>query len=63
MEINKEKVEDKIVFSDKTKFEIFDSFGTVMVKGENVDINVSNLKKGTYYINFDNTTGEKFNKK
>jgi hypothetical protein len=34
-----------------------------MVKGENVDINVSNLKKGTYYINFDNTTGEKFNKK
>jgi hypothetical protein len=63
METNKEKVEDKITFSDKTKFEIFDSFGNVMVKGENVEVNVSNLKKGTYYINFDSTTGEKFNKK
>lgn len=63
METNKEKVEGTISFSDKTKFEIFDAFGNVMLKGESVSVDVVNLKKGVYYINYDNVTGEKFNKK
>lgn len=63
METNKEKVETSISFSDKTRYEIYDIYGNLMIKGEAAEVDVTNLKKGYYYINYDNKTGEKFNKK
>lgn len=53
------RVEDEIVFSDsdgnlvKTMYEIFDEYGNLRKKGFASKVNVANLKKGIYYINFD----------
>lgn len=57
------KVDAEISFSDQTDYEIFDAFGNVMAKGRGAGVDVSNLKKGMYYINYDSKTGEKFSKK
>ncbi len=50
-------------FSGETLFEIFDTFGNLVKKGFGQNINVDNLKKGLYYVNFDATTGQVWNKK
>jgi hypothetical protein len=60
---NKDKVEIAISFSDVTRYEIYDIYGNLMAKGSAVEVDVSNLKKGTYYINYDNKAGEKFVKR
>jgi hypothetical protein len=57
------KVDSEISFSDQTDYEIYDAFGNVMTKGRGASVDVSNLKKGMYYINYDSKTGEKFSKK
>lgn len=55
---------DKLIeFSDDTRYEIFDMYGNVVLKGFGNEVDVQNLKKGTYYINYDNKTGDKFTKK
>lgn len=38
----------------ETKFEIFDAYGNIAKKGYNSIIDYSNLKKGVYYVNYDN---------
>jgi hypothetical protein len=38
-------------------------YGNLMAKGSSVEVDVTNLKKGTYYINYDNKAGEKFVKR
>lgn len=57
---NKDK--QKVEFSENTFFEVFDKFGNLVKKGYGAKIDVSNLKKETYYMNFGNTMGE-FKKK
>lgn len=42
-----------------TKYEIYDAYGNIVKKGFAKDVNCKNLRKGAYYINFDNQT-EKF---
>lgn len=52
------KVSKEILFSQETMFEIYDQYGNVVKKGFGKDVNASNLKKGIYYINYDNKMGE-----
>lgn len=60
-------VKDNIQFSSngapvETRYEIYDAYGNIVKKGVGSTVNCSNLLKGVYYINFDNTN-EKFVKK
>lgn len=58
--------EKEITFSQKGKagsstetlFEIYDQYGNVVKKGFGAKVDVSNLQKGNYYINYDNKMGE-----
>ena len=52
------KVKSEITFSSKTLFEIFDSFGNIVKKGYGDKVDCGTLKKGLYYLNFDNTNDE-----
>jgi hypothetical protein len=45
------KAENKLV---KTKYEMFDTFGNILKKGYNNELDNSNLKPGVYYVNYDN---------
>lgn len=38
----------------KTKFELYDPYGNLLIKGYDSQINCSSLLNGVYYINFDN---------
>jgi hypothetical protein len=42
----------------KKKYEIFNSKGKSVLKGESKDIDVSKLKKGKYYIKFDGDSNQ-----
>lgn len=57
------KVSDNIVFSHATKYEIFDIYGELVETGYDNTIDVSNLKEGEYYLNYDSSFGETFRKK
>ena len=62
VKVNKElffKANDE---SAETMFEIYNSYGNIVKKGYADKIDVSNLKKGIYYLNYDNKT-DKFVKK
>ena len=56
------KVRDDLLFTGETLFEIYDSYANIVKKGFGSKIDASNLKKGIYYINYDNKT-ETFVKK
>jgi hypothetical protein len=58
-----EKVKSSINFSDSTLFEIYDEFGNIVKKGYSKDIDVDDLKRGLYYLNYDNKMGESFTKR
>jgi hypothetical protein len=42
----------------ETMYEIYDQYGNVVKKGYGNKVDVSNLPKGGYYVNFDNKMGE-----
>lgn len=44
---------------NETKYEIYDAYGNIVKKGVGAQVDCSNLKKGAYYINYDNKN-EKF---
>jgi len=48
-----QKVKDNIMFSAETMYEIYDAYGNIVKKGFGSKLDVTNLKRGTYYINFD----------
>jgi len=50
------KADADLKFSDKTMYEIYNSFGNIVDKGLGSSVNVAKLEKGTYYVNFDNKT-------
>lgn len=51
-----------ILFSGETMFEVFDMYGAVVKKGYGGEMDISNLRKGTYWLCYDNTSTE-FQKK
>jgi len=57
------KPKDVIEFSAATQFEIFDKYGNLVRKGFDKRVNVLDLEKGEYYLNYDNSFGETFSKK
>lgn len=42
----------------ETMYEIYDQFGNIVKRGFGKTIDVSNLSKGAYYLNYDNKMGE-----
>lgn len=58
VDFNPKKVEDKIDFTSETMFEVFDIHGNIVKKGYASSVDASNLKKGLYYLNYDNSTSE-----
>ena len=50
------KVADRIFFSSITRFEIYDYYGKIVKTGNSDQINVSSLKSGSYFLNYDNKT-------
>lgn len=64
VEMAPKKVKTEIKFSANgasvdTKYEIYDAYGNIVKKGYSSSVNCENLRKGAYYINFDNKN-EKF---
>lgn len=57
------KVEKSISFSAETMFEVYDIHGNIVKKGYSNSIDATNLKKGIYYLNYDNSTIEFMKKK
>lgn len=51
-----------IKLSSESMYEIYDVYGNLNKKGYGMEIDISNLNKGVYYINYDNKT-EQFYKK
>lgn len=50
------KAKDFVTFTGETLFEVYDSFGNIVKKGFGEKVDVTNLKKGIYYLNYDNKT-------
>lgn len=50
------KVTDVITFSDNTLYEIYNAYGNIVSKGVSKSVNVGNLDKGTYYLNYGTKT-------
>jgi len=64
VEMAPKKVKTEIKFTangepTETKYEIYDAYGNIVKKGYSSSVNCENLRKGAYYINFDNKN-EKF---
>ncbi|PKR80193.1 hypothetical protein CW751_11055 [Brumimicrobium salinarum] len=64
VEMSPTKVKSVIKFTangepSETKYEIYDAYGNIVKKGYSDKVNCENLRKGAYYINFDNKN-EKF---
>ncbi len=55
-------VKEEIIFSSETLYEIYDAYGNIVKRGYGSNVDVAKLKKGLYYLSYDNKT-EKFNKK
>lgn len=63
-ELSPKKVKKTINFTSgnapiETKYEIYDAYGNIVKKGVGSEVDCTNLKKGAYYINYDNKN-EKF---
>jgi hypothetical protein len=57
------KPKDEVLFSAPTLFEVYDQYGNIVKRGYANKIDVSTLKRGLYYLNYDNKTGETFIKR
>ena len=56
VEYNIKKKDKAIVFSSETYFELYDSSGVLAIKGRGLRISYGMFEKGTYTLNYDNTT-------
>lgn len=43
-----------IVFNENTRYEIFNEYGVLRKKGVGTNVDLFSLKKGVYFVNFDN---------
>jgi len=50
------KVKEEILFTEETAYEIYDDIGNFIKDGYGINVSVSELPKGKYWINFDNKT-------
>lgn len=52
------KISKLLEFTSETMYEIYDSYGNIVKKGYSANVDCENLKKGIYYVNYDNKTEE-----
>jgi hypothetical protein len=57
------KVYDKIEFSSETDYELFNSYGEIVAKGNASFVDVRDFKRGIYYLNYDNVHSIEISKK
>jgi len=57
-----EKPKSDITFTAVTDYEIYDFYGRLIKKGRGANVDIKNLKKGDYFLNWDNSMGQ-FSKK
>lgn len=57
------KVDAVVNLTSNTNYEIFNMYGNLVKTGYGRSIDVSNLDKGEYYLNYDSSFGETFRKK
>ncbi len=50
------RVTSKVTLTRAVPFEVIDSYGNSVKKGSGMEIDMSDLKEGVYYLNFDNRT-------
>ncbi len=48
----------EIQFSDETMFEIYDVYGNIIKRGFGINVDISNIPKGTYYLCYDKDVAE-----
>ena len=48
------KVSDKLLFSSNTQYEIFDLKGNFITEGFGLEVDVTELEKGKFWLNYDN---------
>ena len=53
-----DKKSKAVVFNAQTSFEIYDEYGQIVKRGYNSSVEMEDLQKGMYYINYDNTYAE-----
>lgn len=56
------KVKETINFSNETLYEVYDQYGNIVKRGYGSNLDATSLKKGDYYLSYDNKT-ETFSKK
>jgi hypothetical protein len=52
------KNNSSINFSSETAFEVYDAYGVIVKKGFGKQLQIDNLKKGNYYLCYDNVVSE-----
>lgn len=52
----------KVHFTGATRYEIFDAYGNIVRRGHSQQVDIVNLRKGVYYVHYDNKS-EKFVKR
>jgi len=50
------RISDWLYFSGETIFEIYDEKGNFILDGYGKEVNISDLEKGKYFVNYDNRT-------
>ncbi len=50
------KKANQIIFSGKTKYELYDKFGEIIIRGFGAVVDVSELEKDSYWLSYDNLT-------
>jgi hypothetical protein len=53
-----DKKNKQIQFSAETDYELYSQYGHLLKRGKGKTINCSELKKGSYFLNYDNTINE-----
>ncbi|NNE54809.1 MAG: hypothetical protein HKN32_02220 [Flavobacteriales bacterium] len=56
--IAKTKVDDAISFSRETQYEVFDEYGSLVAQGFGQSVDMSEISKGRYYVNYGRKFGE-----
>ena len=47
-----------LIFTSQTNFEVYDEYGQIVKRGFNNRVDMEELRKGLYYVNYDNTYAE-----
>lgn len=53
-----DKKTKSLEFDKQTSFEVYDEYGQIVKRGYNSSIDMEDLEKGLYYVNYDNTYAE-----